>query len=235
MEDPRRIKKLTQLLHKLGLLEITKVDLNLLDLALTHPTVSQVSNYQQLEFMGDAVIRLVAAEVLLETYPEAPVGDYGAVRSVLVSDQTLAEIAEGYGIERYILIASSISQNQGARISLLADTFEAILGALYLSTHDMSLIRPWLDPILLERAALVLACPARQNYKDALQEWTQSEYKILPSYKVQENQDVSEHQERFIAEVWLKDRQLGEGKGRTKKAAEQAAAKQAFFTVVMQH
>ena len=233
MEDPRRRKQLIQLLSKFGLTEIDSVNLSLIDLALTHPTISQVANYEQLEFVGDSVVRLVSAEVLMETYPEAPVGDYGAVRSVLVSDQTLAEIADTYGVNRYILITSHLN-NPGARISLLADTFEAILGALYLSTHDMTLIRPWLDPILQARAAIVLACPARENYKDALQEWTQAEYRILPAYKVQENQTVDAQQtDRFIAEVWLGDRQLGWGKGRTKKAAEQAAAKEAFFTVVM--
>ena len=233
MEDPRRRKQLIQLLSKFGLTEIDSVNLSLVDLALTHPTISQVANYEQLEFVGDSVVRLVSAEVLMETYPEAPVGDYGAVRSVLVSDQTLAEIADTYGIDRYILITSHLN-NPGARISLLADTFEAILGALYLSTHDMTLIRPWLDPILQARAAIVLACPARENYKDALQEWTQSEYKILPVYKVQENQTVDAQQtDRFIAEVWIGDRELGQGKGRTKKAAEQAAAKEAFFSVVM--
>jgi len=233
VEDPRRRKQLIQLLSKFGLTEIDSVNLSLLDLALTHPTISQIANYEQLEFVGDSVVRLVSAEVLMETYPEAPVGDYGAVRSVLVSDQTLAEIADTYGIDRYILITSHLN-NPGARISLLADTFEAILGALYLSTHDMTLIRPWLDTILQARAAIVLACPARENYKDALQEWTQAEYKILPVYKVQENQTVDTQQtERFIAEVWLGDRQLGQGKGRTKKAAEQAAAKEAFFSVVM--
>jgi ribonuclease-3 len=233
VEDPRRRKQLIQLLSKFGLTEIDSVNLSLLDLALTHPTISQIANYEQLEFVGDSVVRLVSAEVLMETYPEAPVGDYGAVRSVLVSDQTLAEIADTYGIDRYILITSHLN-NPGARISLLADTFEAILGALYLSTHDMTLIRPWLDTILQARAAIVLACPARENYKDALQEWTQAEYKILPVYKVQENQTVDTQQtERFIAEVWLGDRQLGQGKGRTKKAAEQAAAKEAFFLVVM--
>jgi ribonuclease-3 len=233
VEDPRRRKQLIQLLSKFGLTEIDSVNLSLIDLALTHPTISQVANYEQLEFVGDSVVRLISAEILMETYPEAPVGDYGAVRSVLVSDQTLAEIADTYGIDRYILITSHLN-NPGARVSLLADTFEAILGALYLSTHDMTLIRPWLDPILQARAAIVLACPARENYKDALQEWTQAEYKILPVYKVQENQTVDVQQtDRFIAEVWISDRQLGQGKGRTKKAAEQAAAKEAFFSVVM--
>lgn len=230
--DPRREKQLKQLLRKLGLTQIEVVDISLLDLALTHSSVSSVANYQQLEFVGDAVIRLVAAEVLLEEYPEAPVGDYGAVRSVLVSDQTLAEIADSYGTERYILSRIVINHNYSARISLLADTFEAILGALYLSVHNMSLIRPWLDTILREKAAAVLACPARQNYKDAIQEWTQSQYKILPEYKVAETENFTTQSERFVAEVWVGDRQLGKGKGRTKKTAEQEAAKQAFFQVV---
>jgi ribonuclease-3 len=232
VKDPRRQKELEKLLHKLGLSDTTAVNFSLLDLALTHPTISQTANYEQLEFVGDAVIRLVTAEVLLESYPDASVGDYGAVRSILVSDQTLAEIAENYGIERYILIASRVTNNEAAQISLLADTFEAILGALYLSTNNMSLIRPWLDPVLQEKAAIVFACPARQNYKDALQEWTQSEYKVLPEYRVQENQGLVKQGERFMAEVWLKDKQLGQGKGRTKKAAEQAAAKEAFFSRV---
>lgn len=234
MEDLRRKKQLEILLHKLGLVDIKQVDLSLVDLALTHSSISQTANYQKLEFVGDSVVRLTAAEILLENYSEAPVGDYGAVRSVLVSDQHLAEIAENYGIESCILTAVSINHNHGAKTSLLADTFEAILGALYLSTRNMSLVRPWLDPILIAKANEVLACPARQNYKDALQEWTQSEYKLLPEYRVIENKDIKNHTERFIAQVCLKDQQLGQGKGRTKKAAEQAAAKDAFFSVVVQ-
>ena len=73
--------------------------------------------------------------------------------------------------------------------------------------------------------------PARENYKDALQEWTQGKYKILPEYKVSENSKPSTIKHRFVAEVWLRDRFLGKGLGRSKKAAEQAAAKEAFFAV----
>ncbi|NES80209.1 MAG: ribonuclease III [Moorea sp. SIO2B7] len=232
IQDLRRKKQLQKLLQKLGLSDTTKVDWSLLDLALTHPSISKKANYQQLEFVGDAVVRLAAAEVLLETYPDGLVGEFAAIRSIIVSDRTLAQFADIYGIERYLLMSSSAGCDQAGRISRLADAFEAVLGALYLSTHNMALVRPWLDFALKDKAAEVRADPALQNYKDALQEWSQGQYKILPEYRVREIVQADRNGDRFRAEVWLQDRQLGEGKGRSKKAAEQAAAKEAFFSVV---
>ena len=230
LQHPRRIKQLKQLIQKLGLPETVKVDWNLLDLALTHPSISPEKNYQQLEFVGDAVVRLASAEILLETYPEEPVGEFAAIRSILVSDRVLAEIADSFGIERYLLISASTLANPAGRQSWLADAFEALLGALYLSTNNMKLVRPWLDEILKEKAAEIRLDPARQNYKDALQEWTQSIYKILPQYRVRENPQGELY--RFTAEVWLNGNCLGTGEGRSKKLAEQAAAKEAFLSVI---
>ena len=229
VENPRRIKQLKKLIQKLGLLETAGVNWDLLDLALTHPSISPQKNYQQLEFVGDAVVRLAAAEVLLETYPDEPVGEFAAIRSILVSDRVLAEIAASFGLERYLLIGANTLGNPAGRQSWLADAFEAILGALYLSTNNMELVRPWLDQILAEKAAEIRLDPARQNYKDALQEWTQGKYKLLPQYRVREN--LKSERDRFTAEVWLNGDCLGTGKGRSKKLAEQAAAKQAFLSV----
>lgn len=229
LQNPRRIKQLKQLLQKLGLPETTVVDWDLLDLALTHPSISHDKNYEQLEFVGDAVVRLASAEILLETYPDEPVGEFAAIRSILVSDRVLAEIADSFGIERYLLIGAKTVTNSAGRQSWLADSFEAILGALYLSTHTMKLVRPWLDEILKAKAAEIRLDPARQNYKDALQEWTQGKYKLLPKYQVQENPYGERH--RFTAEVWLNGSCLGTGGGRSKKLAEQAAAKEAYLSV----
>ncbi|PSO58864.1 MAG: ribonuclease III [Cyanobacteria bacterium QH_9_48_43] len=231
MEDARRSKQLRKFVQKLGLSETAPVDWALLDLALTHPSISAEANYQQLEFVGDAVVRLVASELLLETYPECPVGEFAAIRSVMVSDRTLAQLAQSYGIERYLLIAGSVANNSAGQASRWADAFEAVLGALYLSTHTMKLVRPWLDPLLKQQAEQIRQDPARQNYKDALQEWTQAHHKVLPQYHVQETGQNYDDPDRFAAEVWLKGQQLGEGKGRSKKAAEQAAAKEAFFNL----
>lgn len=241
--DPRRQKQLEKFLGKLGLPSAVDVDLSLLDLALTHPSISRTHNYEQLEFVGDSVVRLIAAELLLETYPQESVGEFAAIRSILVSDRVLAELAESYGVEPYLLIGTNATGNPIGRQSWLADAFEAVLGALYLSTHNMDLIRPWLDRALKTRAAEVLNDPARFNYKDALQEWTQRKHKILPEYRVQENKDFkpskteaipdpsSYQAHRFIAEVWLENRCLGTGIGRSKKAAEQAAAKEALLAI----
>jgi ribonuclease III len=232
LQHPRRNKQLEKFVQKLGLTETAPVNWSLLDLALTHPSASKDANYQQLEFVGDAVVRLFASEILLEVYPDAPVGDFAAIRSILVSDRTLAEFADTYQLEDYLLTASSAAGDKAGRVSRLADAFEAVLGALYLSTNNMALLRPWLDIPLKNKAAEIRQDPARQNYKDALQEWTQARYKSLPEYRVKENERDRLEQERFTAEVWLQNRCLGQGKGRSKKAAEQAAAKEAFMLVI---
>ena len=228
---PRRQKQLQSLVNRLGLPAQAPVKWQLLDLALTHPTVSTEANYEQLEFMGDAVVRLVAAEVLWETYPNCPVGEYAAIRSVLVSDRILAQLADEYGFELYLLVAGSATGDKAGQETRLADAFEAVLGALYLSTHSMELVRPWLDPHFKKLAAQIRSDPARLNYKAALQEWTQAHFKVLPEYRVQETPQPHGALERFTAEVWLQGRRLGGGTGRSIKAAEQAAAQVAFLAL----
>jgi len=240
--DPRREKQLQKLVQKLGLSPTDPVDLSLLDLALTHPSISSTHNYEQLEFVGDSVVRLVTAELLLEDYPQETVGEFAAVRSILVSDRVLAQFAESYGIEPYLIIGTNATGNPTGRQSWLADAFEAVLGALYLSTHNMDLVRPWLDVALKTKAIEVMNDPARYNYKDALQEWTQGKYKILPEYKVAVNKQLDSVPKlaknhsawddcRFVAEVWFQGNLLGKGYGRSKKASEQAAAKEAFLQI----
>lgn len=241
-EDPRRRKQLQKLAQKLGLSPTDPIDWSLLDLALTHPSISQTDNYEQLEFVGDSVVRLITAELLLEVYPQETVGEFAAVRSILVSDRVLAQLAESYGIEPYLLIGTNATGNPTGRQSWLADAFEAVLGALYLSTHNMNLIRPWLDQALKTKAIEVMNDPARFNYKDALQEWTQGKYKTLPEYKVAKNEQLdlvpklasnksAWHEQRFVAEVWFQGKLLGIGYGRSKKASEQAAAKEAVLQI----
>lgn len=231
LNDPRRQRQLQQFIQKLGLPETAPVLWSLLDRALTHSTLSATDNYEQLEFLGDAVVRLAAAEFLLEAYGESAVGEMAAIRSSLVSDRTLAEIAESYGLERYLMMSGSAAGDRAGRQSRLAEAFEAVLGALYLSTRNLSLVRPWLDGQFAERAAAIRTDPALQNYKAALQEWTQAHYKVLPEYRVSETGRVHGDPERFTAEVWLHEQCLGQGKGRSIKLAEQAAAQVAFLSL----
>jgi len=114
LKDPRRSKQLRQFVQKLGLSEQVPVQWALLDLALTHPSISAETNYEQLEFVGDAVVRIATSEFLYETYPNALVGEFAAIRSVLVSDRILAQLAQIYGLERYLVVSSSAATDIAA-------------------------------------------------------------------------------------------------------------------------
>lgn len=232
--DPRRQKQLQQLVQKLGLSESMAVKWPLLDLALVHPTASAEANYERLEFVGDAVVKLAAAEFLFGAYPTASEGELSAIRGILVSDRVLAEIADSYGIERYLVTASSMSNDKVGRETRLAAAFEALLAALYLSSHDLTLIHPWLDVHWQHYGDIVRQDPTLQNYKGALQALTQAAYRTLPEYRVTEVGQTYGDTERFIAEVWVQGKVWGQGKGQSKKAAEQAAAQVAFLTLQAQ-
>jgi ribonuclease III len=235
MFDPRREKQLHKFIERLGLSLHAPVQWNLLDLALTHPTIAPDANYERLEFVGDAVIKLAAAEFLFSAYPDANEGQLSAIRSALVSDRLLAEIADAYGFDRFLLAANSVLADSTGRETRLAAAFEAVLAALYLSTHDLALIHPWLDVHLQQLATAICQDPALNNYKGALQAWTQSYYQSLPEYRVSESGNAYGDTERFTAEVWFQGKLWGQGKGRSKKAAEQAAAQVAFLTLQASH
>ncbi|WP_299485844.1 ribonuclease III [Acaryochloris sp. IP29b_bin.137] len=228
---PQRRRQLEKLIARLGLSTTAQIRWDLLDQALTHSSAAADANYEQLEFAGDSVVRLLVAVLLWDNHAQGTVGEWSAIRSVLVSDRNLATLAAQYGLDRFLLLGPSASKDTQGQESRLADAFEALLGALYLSTSDLSLIQPWLTPHLQIQAAQVKTDPAYQNYKAALQQWTQATYQQLPDYRVQENfsQSRPNQNERFTAEVWLQGQLLGTGKGRSIKAAEKAAAYTAYL------
>ena len=234
LSDPRRPKQLKTFVATLGLTDDSHVLWELLDRALTHATYSPDQNYEQLEFVGDAVIRLVAGEFLFELFPHASEGELSAIRSILVSDRILSQIATCYGLDRYLLMAPSAANDITGEETRRAAAFEAILGALYLSTHDFSLIRPWLDTHLHTQTDTIRKDPTRQNYKGALQGLTQEHYHQLPEYRTSEIGQIHGDRERFASEIWLLDACWGRGKGQSKKAAEQAAAQIAYHALQKQ-
>lgn len=200
----------------------------LLEQALVHSSASADRNNEQLEFLGDSVLRLAAAEFLMEKYPNASVGELTMVRSHLVSDQTLAQLAEALGLEAFLKVSSAAAGDQAARPKRLADAMEAILAVLYLSKGNLQLVRPWLDPQLAALAQRLVENPEVHNPKMALQELTQKDYKTLPEYRTAEVSTLHGDPSRFRSEVWLRDRLLGTGVGASRKAAEQAAALQGY-------
>ena len=216
---------------RLGIPDTESVKWDLLSRALTHASASTQQNNEQLEFLGDAVLRLATGEFLMERYPQASVGELSTVRSYLVSDQTLTGIAEKVDLESFLQVSAAAAGDHAARPARLADAVEAILAVLYLSTGDLRLVRPWLDPHLEPLVTQLTQNPARHNPKTALQELLQKQYKTLPEYRTIEVSAVHGDVERFRSEVWFHDRFLGAGVGASRKAAEQAAALEGYHTM----
>jgi ribonuclease III len=223
MIDPRRLRELKRLADSLGILNLTtvKIDWHLLDCALVHPTFSQTYNNDRLEFLGDSVLRLATTLFLGQEFNDRSLGEMAALRSNLVSDHTLAAIAETYELDLYLVASDGVKLEPKARQTRLADALEAVMGALYLSTKDLSLVCPWLYPHLQRIALSLLEKPALGNFKEALQELTQAHWKKLPEYR---NREIDSILHIFQAEVWLNDRCWGEGEGKSIKAAQQNAA-----------
>ncbi|MEM9485221.1 MAG: ribonuclease III [Cyanobacteria bacterium P01_F01_bin.116] len=226
--DPQRQQDLSNFLVKLGLANSQSVRWDLLHQALIDISRSAEQNNEVLEFLGDAALRLAAAEFLQENYPQMSVGEMAAVRSQLVSDRTLALLAKEYGFSRYLQISTSAAGDRAGQNSRLADAFEAVLGALYLSTHNLCLVRPWLDIHFDRLTNAIKNDPARQNYKAALQELTQAHSRQLPEYSVEEISQRHGDPERFYAQVQYQGKLWGNGKGPSIKQAEQRAAQQAY-------
>ncbi|MGF1515479.1 MAG: ribonuclease III [Elainellaceae cyanobacterium] len=227
LSEPRQ-RSLQTLVAELGLTNTGNLQWPLVDQALTHVTADAERNYERLEFVGDAVVRLTTASFLFSAYPQLPEGELSAIRAVLMSDRILAQIANRYGLLRYVLMNASAAADIPAQGTIAAAAFEALLGSLYLSRPDFSLIQPWLWPHLQEFAEDVHQDPAHRNYKGALQGLTQGHHQTLPDYRVEEVALIHGHPERFVAQVWLQGKLWGEGRGPSKKLAEQAAAKEAL-------
>ena len=229
LSSPYRQKQLRQLLQKLGLPSQVSVDWALLDLALTHPSMSAELNSERLEFLGDAVLKLAAAQFLYTIYPTASEGTMSAFRDVLVSDRTLAQVGNSYGLERYLAMDNAAAGDAAGQESRVANALEAVLAVLYMADPQLGLIRPWLEDHFRTMAIAIHQDPAQMNYKGALQELTQQRYQSLPTYRHRNPQRGAG--QTFFVEVWVQGRCLGQGQGSSKKTAEQEAAQEAFLAL----
>jgi len=219
-----RQQELQSLLDRLGI-KSNSIDWSSLDQAFIHPSFSTTYNNDLLEFFGDSVLKLVVVEFLRQNYGEYTVGELAALRSQLVSDKTLAAIADSYGFDRFLVMGESAKRDQKTLLSRLANSFEAFLAALYLSTNDFSLIHSWLDPHLQKIANGLATEPSLGNYKTALQEFTQGKWHILPEYRTITNASSENNPNQvFVVEVWVNNTRWGQGQGQSIKEAQQEAA-----------
>lgn len=230
-----RIDKLNAFLRKLDTedieIEMEGNGLALLDLALTHPTYAfehrSPAHNQRLEFLGDAVLNLVVAERLYHEFPDMSEGDLTRLRAVMVCGGTLADAARDLGIGDLLLLGHGEERNGGRnRPSNLADAMEAVAGALYLAAGlpaAKRLADMVFDRVLKEKTGLGLV-----DSKTRLQELIQKKGPANVIYRVLAEWGP-DHDKRFRAAVFYKGQLLATGEGRSKKGAEQEAARLALY------
>lgn len=204
-------------------------DSKLLALALTHRSVSSDDptrlDNERLEFLGDAVLQMVVTNKLYADYPDLPEGQLAKVRAAVVSGSTLTEIAKSVDLGRHLDLSPSEERSGGrSKDSILADTLEALIGAVYLDSGLESaaavVLRLWGNRID-ERAEN----PGVRDYKTRLQEVLAAKGR-RPVYEVAAT--GPEHARSFSAGVSVEGKVIGVGEGKSKKAAEQLAAKMAL-------
>jgi ribonuclease III len=204
-----------------------------LDAALVHRSYcaehdAAVSN-ERLEFLGDAVLGLVVTVHIYDEYPELPEGELAKVRASVVNAEVLAETANRIGVGPALLLGKGEAGSGGAtKPSILADAMEAVIAAVYLDggwDAAADLVLGLLGDQITEAAA----GPGGQDYKTRLQELAARRFEQLPRYHVRS--EGPDHSKRFYASVRLDGQVRGEGEGRSKKQAEQAAARVAWHAL----
>jgi len=182
---------------------------------------------ERLEFLGDAVLELWATEQLFFNFPKLPEGVLTNIRSAIVCTESLAETAKSFDLGKYFLLSKGEELGGGRNNpSLLADTFEALVGAIYLDSGKDA-ANDFLNRYLLQK---ILNLGRKGNIKDAktrLQEIVQAVKKLTPYYKV-EKEEGPDHAKIFTCAVYFGDKKIACGRGLSKKESEEQAAEKAL-------
>ena len=219
-----------------NILDIKCDNSELFEKAITHPSYTQeqelshLESYERLEFFGDSVLKLYSSELLLKKFPEYDEGRLSKIRSILVSDATIAKIAFDIGLNRLVKMSESEEKQGGRnRESNIACSFEALLGAYYLDGKQAE-VKQFLECRLSEFIDEIDTNFAKFNAKAVLQEYTQSLTKELPEYEVVSITGPA-HKPVFKVQVKYDNKILSFGEGKSKKEAEQNSAYQACLTL----
>jgi ribonuclease-3 len=206
---------------------------DLLRHALTHRShaftseADRFDSNERLEFLGDAVLGFLVNEHLFHDFPRTSEGELTKMKSLLVCRRVLVQSAQRLDLPRYLLVSENASQaGVETRESVLADGVEAVIAAVYLD-GGMEAARRMVNRVILEDKEEILEDEDHINYKSLLQEWIQARYKTPPRYKVSSTSGP-DHAKSFSVEVTYRGRTLGRGRGTSKRAAEQEAARKAL-------
>lgn len=182
------------------------------------------SSYERLEFLGDAVLELIVSNHLYHQYPEKPEGDLTHLRAQAVQTKTLSEAAKRIKLNKHFILSSGEKKAQGQNNpSLLADCFEAVVGAIYLD-QGLKKAQSFIQTHLLKHLKSILKTAQVTDYKSIFQEKTQAQSKLTPQYKLIKTTGP-DHAKSFTVKVYLNNLPLATGKGKSKQQAQQQAAK----------
>jgi len=184
---------------------------------------SGLSHNERLEFLGDAVLELVITRYLFDRYPDATEGELTSYRAALVNTNTLSDTARNLGAEEFLLLSKGEARDTGrARAYILADTYESIVGALYLdggydAAHD------FIENTLFHKTEEMVKKGLWRDAKSLFQERAQEKLGITPVYRVV-SESGPDHDKEFVTAVYLKDEKVAEDSGKSKQESEQRAA-----------
>jgi ribonuclease-3 len=206
-------------------------DGSLRQLALTHRSHAfehdLPTNNERLEFLGDAVLGVVVTDMAFREFPQMPEGELAKLRAALVNMDALAQVARDIGLGRFILLGKGEEMSGGRdKNSILADAFEALLGAIYLD-RGLDAARRLIVRLIRPRMIAYVSGDGPRDYKTILQELASAEVHAVPEYRIRER--GPDHQKEFTATVYLAAKEWGTGMGRSKKEAEQQAAHEAYI------
>ncbi|MCS4488345.1 ribonuclease III [Streptococcus sciuri] len=211
---------------------ITFDDKKLLDTAFTHTSYAnehrplKISHNERLEFLGDAVLQLLISRYLFEKYPKKPEGDLSKLRSMIVREESLAGFSCDCGFDAYIKLGKGEEKSGGRkRVTILGDLFEAFLGALLLD-KGVDVVEAFLKQVVIPRVENDNYQKVR-DYKTALQEQLQVNGDVVIDYRVTKESGPA-HAKVFEVSVFVNNKAISSGSGKSKKQAEQSAAKEAL-------
>ena len=204
-------------------------DPSLREAALTHRSFAfehglRVTN-ERLEFLGDSVLGLVVTDMAYRTYPDLPEGSLAKLRAAIVNMTALADVARSLDLGRMVLLGKGEEQSGGRdKSSILADALEAVFGAVYLD-QALPNATELIERLFRPRMEAYVRGEGDRDYKTILQEVASQALRSMPDYRIEER--GPDHQKEFTATVFLNGEPMGVGTGRSKKEAEQQAAREA--------
>ena len=207
-------------------------DIKLLNKALTHRSYANensniLKHNERLEFLGDSVLDILVSDYLVHEYSEFAEGTLSKIRAAVVNETCLAKLAKNIKLGNYLLLGRGEDLSGGReKASILADTFEALAGAVFCDGRFDAASNIFL-PLLIEEITKTAQSWSFRDFKSDLQEYTQNKLVCIPSYKVI-REIGPDHAKKFEVVVMIKNEVGGKGFGRSKKEAEQAAAKMAM-------